>query len=119
MEKVKTIAMLHCIIVLYSLSGIFSKLAGKEKIFSIRFILCYLLVILALAIYALLWQQIIKKINLTMAFANKAVTVFWGILWGTLFFGEKIKITQIIGAILVIVGVVLFSFADGDEVVRK
>ena len=68
-----------------------------------------------LAVYALGWQQIIKRLPLTTAFANKAVTVVWGIVCGALFFGEAITPGKLAGAALIIGGVVLFVKADGEE----
>lgn len=66
-------------------------------------------------VYALGWQQVIKRMPLTTAFANKAVTIVWGIIWGIVFFHEAISIGKIIGAFLVIIGVVLFSYSDEKE----
>ena len=39
--------------------------------------------LLALVTYAAGWQQVIKHLPLTTAYANKAVTVVWGILAGS------------------------------------
>ena len=52
---------------------------------------------------------------LTLAYANKAVTVIWGMVWGVLFFGESITVTKAIGAVVVIFGVVLYSFEDNKK----
>ena len=62
------------------------------------------------------WQQIIRVLPLTTAFANKAVTTAWGLLWGLLFFHEQITIGKIVGVALVISGVILFSAADTEAV---
>lgn len=72
-------------------------------------------VFLILAVYAIGWQQIIKRLPLTTAFANKAVTVVWGIVWGALFFDEAISLGKLLGAALIIGGVVLFVKADEEE----
>lgn len=79
---------------------------------SFRFCLYYGCIILLLGIYAVGWQQIIKHLPLTTAFANKAVTVVWGIIWGCAFFHEMITPGKVIGAVLVIMGVVLYAYAD-------
>lgn len=68
-----------------------------------------------MGIYAVGWQQIIKYLSLTTAFANKAVTIVWGIIWGILFFHETITVGKLLGAILVIVGVILFVSSDKGE----
>ena len=62
------------------------------------------------------WRQIIRVLPLTTAFANKAVTTAWGLLWGLLFFHEHITIGKIVGVALVISGVLLFSAADPEAV---
>ena len=61
------------------------------------------------------WQQVIKHLPLTTAYANKAITVVWGILLGFLLFGESITLRQFIGAAVIIVGIVLFVRADNEE----
>ena len=68
-----------------------------------------------LGLYAIGWQQIIKRLPLTTAFANKAVSVVWGIIWGCLIFKESITIGKVIGAILVVSGVVLYAYSDNDK----
>ncbi len=114
-SKLKVIFLLHLLLVVYSLSGILSKKAGGEAFLSPRFCLFYGGVILLLALYALCWQQIIKRLPLTTAFANKAVTVVWGIIWGALFFRESVTPGKVIGAAVVVVGVVLFALSEGKD----
>lgn len=114
-NKVKTIFLLHLMLMIYSASGICSKLAAGQPFLSFKFCLYYGLIILLLGFYAIGWQQIIKRLPLTTAFANKAVTVIWGIIWGVVFFREPVTTGKIIGAVLVIAGVVLFAVADADK----
>lgn len=109
---VGTIAGLHILLVLYSLSGICAKLAAGFPFISPGFLLCYGGMILILGLYALGWQQVIKHLPLTFAYANRAVTVVWGIIWGILFFGEELSPLKTLGAIIVLAGVVLFTTSD-------
>ena len=83
----------------------FSKLAAQNDFLSIKFCLFYGISILILGVYAILWQQVLKRFSLTTAFFNKAVTIIWGMLWGILFFKETITLNMIIGAIIVLIGV--------------
>lgn len=106
-NKKKILILLHILLLIYSLLGICSKLAAQEEFLSFKFCLFYFVVILNLGIYAICWQQIIKRLPLVTAFANKAITVAWGILWGMLFFHEKITVNKVIGAVIIIVGIVL------------
>ena len=102
-------------LMIYSMSGICSKKAAGVPFLSIQFCFYYGVIILLLAFYAVGWQQIIKRLPLTTAFANKAVTVVWGIIWGFVFFHEAITISKIVGAVLVIVGVVIYAYADQGD----
>ena len=77
-------------------------------VLSLKFILCYGALLFIMFVYAIGWQQIIKRLPLTMAYANRAVTIVWGIIWGLLFFNEKLNVGKIIGAVIVIAGVLLY-----------
>lgn len=114
-NKIGIIIILHLMLMIYSLSGICSKKASESQFLSPQFFLYYGIIILLLGFYAIGWQQIIKRIPLTTAFANKAVTIVWGLVWGAVFFGERITAGKIIGALLVIAGVVLFAFSDSQD----
>ncbi|MEG1366687.1 MAG: EamA family transporter [Oscillospiraceae bacterium] len=114
MKNIKTYVLLHVLMLLFSFSPICAKLAGQEKFLSFNFILFYGLVIVILGIYAILWQQVIKRMPLTTAYANKAITVVWGMLWGMLIFGESITVQKLIGAAIIIAGVVLYATSDKE-----
>ena len=83
-----------------------------SELLSIKFFLLYGGIVLILGIYAIVWQQIIKYMPLSTAYANKAITVVWGILWGVLFFQETVSWNMIIGAIVVIIGVIIVVTSD-------
>ncbi len=72
---------------------------------SAAFCLLYGMVVLLLILYAVFWQQIIKELPLIIAYANKAVTVVWGIVWGTLIFKEQMSFWKITGAVVIVIGV--------------
>ena len=103
---------LHILLFVYSFGGIFSKLAGREKFFSFKFCLFYGIIILILGIYAIAWQQILKRFDLSTAFCNKAVTIIWGMILGFVFFDEVVTWNMILGAVIVIIGVVMVVKSD-------
>lgn len=111
-SKIKALCLAHIMFMIFSISSIFSKKAAGEPFLSVKFCLYYAVVIAILGFYAIAWQQIIKRLSLSMAYANKAVTVLWSMLWGFLFFQESITIGKIAGIILVIIGIILFAMAD-------
>ena len=111
----KTLLVLHALLVLFSTSGIFSKLASGYPFLSLGFILCYGGMVCVLGVYAIGWQQVIKRVPLTTAYANRAVTVVWGIVWGALLFGESITWQKVLGALVVLAGVALYALAGDDD----
>ena len=114
-KVIKVLIALHLLLLFYTLSGILSNTAAGFPALSLEFILLYGGMLFVLFVYAIGWQQIIKRLPLTVAFANKAITVVWGMLWGVLIFHESVNIGMIIGAILVIGGIVLYSMSDTTE----
>ena len=114
-RKIKSFVALHAVLMVYSLSGICSKLAAEERFMSKSFIVLYGMLIVLLGIYAVCWQQILKWIPLTTAFSNKAVTVIWGLVWGVLFFHEHVTMGKVVGILLVAFGIVVYALSDKEE----
>ncbi|MGN6711789.1 transporter [Anaerocolumna jejuensis] len=114
-SKLKIFFLMHLLLMVYSMSGICSKKASNTIFLSGKFCLYYATIILLLGIYAVGWQQIIKRLPLTTAYANKAITVVWGLIWGVVFFNESITVGKVIGAVLVIIGVIIYAKVDGDK----
>lgn len=104
---IKTFAVLHFILLLYSFVGVFMKKAFQCDFLSVYFIMFAGLAVLFLGIYAILWQQVLKKLPLTVAFTNKAICIAWGMLWGALFLGDAVTWYKIAGSLIVFAGVVL------------
>lgn len=112
--NIKTYLLLHIILFGFSLSSVCSKVAAKQEFLSFKFILFYGLVLFILFVYAIAWQQVLKRLPLVTAYANKAVTVIWGLVFGLVFFQEKITVQKVIGAVIIILGVYLIV-SDGEE----
>ena len=68
-----------------------------------------------MGIYAVGWQQAMKRLPLTVAYANKAVTVVWGMFWGSICFNEPITAGKLAGSLLVILGVVCYAAGEGKD----
>jgi drug/metabolite transporter (DMT)-like permease len=110
---------LHLGLLLLSFSGVFSKYAANEVFLSFRFFLFYGGMLAILFVYALLWQQILKRMKLTTAYYNKAITIVWGVLWGKLFFDEDITMNMVIGGIIVFIGIYFVISSDVDDGNKK
>jgi len=112
-RKRKDYIFLHVVLLLYSLTTVLSKTASSKS--GIGFLICYAGVLTCLGVYAILWQIVLKKFPLSIAFANKAIVVIWGMVWGLLLFDEAITICKAIGAIVIIIGIVCVVSDDGEK----
>ena len=101
----KVILCLHLILFLYSLESVCSKMAAAQEMFSFKFFLFYGLVLFFLFFYALAWQRILKYMPLTVAYANKGITIIWGMIWGAVLFNEAITLKTIIGGAIILAGI--------------
>ena len=107
--SIRDILLLQIIVVIYTLSGVAGKFASGYGFLSPGFILCYGIEILILGVYAVLWQQIIKRFDLSIAYCNRAFAVCWSFLWGVLLFGEHVKPLNIVGIVIVLAGILLVN----------
>lgn len=110
--NIKTLLALHLLLMVYSVSGICSKLAANQSFLSLKFCIYYIAIIALLGFYAVGWQQIIKRLPLTTAFSNKAITVVWGIIWGKLFFEELVTPKNLLGAVMIVTGIILYAHEE-------
>ena len=105
----KDILLLQGVVIIYTMSGVAAKFASSNDFLSFKFILFYGTEICILGIYALLWQQIIKKIDLSVAYANRAMSLLWSMVWAILFFHESITLQNIVGVFIVLIGTMIVN----------
>lgn len=105
LNRIGLFMFLHVTFCIYSLVSVFSKLAAGQSKMDAYFWIYYGIVLFLLAIYAILWQQCLKRMSLITAYSNKSVTIVWGLVWGKLLFKETITLSQIIGALIIGIGV--------------
>lgn len=110
----KDILILQGIIIIYTLSSIFAKVASGQADL-IGFFLFMGLEFFCLAVYALFWQQAIKKIELSVAYANRAMVLLWSMIWAVVIFHDKITVQNIVGIVLVIAGTFLINTEKEEE----
>lgn len=105
------LVLLHVSLLFSSLSGVCSKMASgyMDRIFSVPFLFWFGLVFVIMFGYAIVWQQVLKRMPLTIAYANKPVTLIWGIVWGYLIFGEEITWNMFLGAAVIFAGIYLVT----------
>ena len=113
--RIVDILQLQAVVMIYSINTVVAKLVSGQPFLSMKFILLYGLEFAVLGVYAICWQQMIKKFELSIAYANKAMTLLWSLLWSVLLFGAKITPAQIIGVVLVILGTVIINSEEATE----
>ena len=111
-NKIKYYLIIICAKIIYSLTSIFSKLASREIFLSKNFCIYYLVIILVLGIYAVMWQQALKHIDLSVAMLFKPISLVLIVIWAYLFFRETVSLKMIIGILFILAGIVLVGNCD-------
>ena len=112
---IKNIIILQIIIAFYTLSSVVSKFASGEDFLTFKFVLFYGIEIVILGVYAIFWQQIIKKFEISVAYANKAMALLWSMLWAIVFFHEEITVKNVIGVVIVIIGTLIVNSDESNH----
>ncbi|MDE7311760.1 MAG: transporter [Eubacterium sp.] len=104
MKDKKKYAILFFSFLIYSVSSVCAKLAAKQDVLS-GTVLFLMLEMVCLGIYALVWQQILKKFALVTAIAGKGSVVIFNLVWSVWIFKETVTFSNLIGAAIIIVGI--------------
>lgn len=112
---IKDILFLQLVIMIYTGSSIAAKFAAAQELLSLKFCLFYGIEFLILGIYAVCWQQIIKKFELSIAYANRAMVIVWSMLWAVLIFKDTITLQNILGIALIVIGTVIVNKDTKEE----
>jgi len=108
MNNIYRFILLYGAFLVYSLVAVLAKIAAKQSslIATAVFAGCE---IICLGIYALLWQQVLKRFSLITAIANKGCVIIYNLFWAWLLFNELITLTNIVGSIIIVFGIILVS----------
>ena len=117
MKKIRfrQILVLQLVVIIYTFSSIIAKVASGTEPFSLQFILFYGADVAVLGIYALLWQQMIKRFPLSVAYANRSMALCWSLLWSILIFGNEVTPQNLAGILLVIAGTWIVNSDDSGK----
>lgn len=100
---------------LYSLASVVAKSSAGHPLLSGTSILRFFLVLIILGSYAALWQISLKMSKLSMAYMCRGSLVILAMLWANLLFHETITRNNVIGALLVISGIIMFAYNSKPE----
>lgn len=110
-NKISDFIVLYAGFVVYSFASVLAKYASVQNSFGLT--AAYLIgEVVVLGVYAIFWQQALKRFPLVVAMSNKGVTVIFSLIWSALLFREEITIVNIVGALIILLGIGMVS-ADG------
>ncbi|MBQ9685556.1 MAG: EamA family transporter [Oscillospiraceae bacterium] len=92
-------------VVIYSFADICAKLASAHPFLTLPYVLWIGTEVLVLGVYALCWQQIIKKVDISVAYSNRAAAIVWTTLWAALVFHEHISVQNVLGIGILFAGI--------------
>lgn len=99
---------LYFAFLIYSASSVCAKMAALQ-IVPEKMILFLCLEIGCLAVYAFIWQQVLKKFTLVTAMASKGSVIIFNLIWSVCLFHETITVYNVAGAVIVIGGICIVS----------
>jgi drug/metabolite transporter (DMT)-like permease len=106
--------MLQGVVVIYTISSLMSKKASASEGDLTKFLFWFGLEFVVLGVYAILWQQMIKRFELSIAYANRSMAVVWSMVWAVVFFHDTITVKNIVGVVLVVVGTIIVN-GEGEN----
>lgn len=111
-ERGKILILLALSLVIQSFSSVFIKYAGLYETLSKEFLIFYGLAIGCLGIYAIMWQFLLELLPLTTAYLRKGILYILILIWSVILFREQITVYNIIGSIIIIVGISLHGMDE-------
>lgn len=94
---------------LYACVTLFTKYAAQQEFMSKPYCLALCGAIGVMGMYAICWQQVLKRIDLSTAYMFKGTSLIFVILLAYALFGEAITMMNIIGAIVILLGIILYA----------
>lgn len=94
---------------LYAFQTVFTKLASGCEFLSLGYIGYVACAVAVLGLYAVIWQQIIKRVPISDAYMFKGSVLIFVLIISAAVFGEHITVNNMIGAALIVGGIVLNS----------
>ena len=94
---------------LYACVGICTKMAAMSEPLSWPYLLWFIGAVGIIGAYAVLWQQVLRRVELSTAYMFKGTTLIFTMLIAALFFGESITVMNIIGSVIIVTGITLLA----------
>ncbi len=96
---------------IYACTSICTKMASRQEMMTWPYFIWIVGAVGVMGVYAVLWQQVIARMPLSTAFMFKGTSLIFVLLISALLFGEVITLKNVIGSVVIIIGIVLFAKA--------
>ena len=96
---------------IYACTSICTKMASRQEMLSWPYLFWIAGAIGVMGVYALLWQQILARMPISTAYMFKGTSLIFVLMFSALLFSEAITLNNVIGAMIVIIGIILFAKA--------
>lgn len=96
---------------IYACTSICTKMASRQEMLSWPYLFWIAGAIGVMGVYALLWQQVIARMPLSTAYMFKGTSLIFVLMISALLFGESITLNNVIGAVIIIIGIIFFAKA--------
>ncbi len=106
---IKDYLFLYAAFAIFSLNSIMSKLASGYPLLSLPFLFFYGASIGILLVYAVIWQKVLKRFELTVAYSNKPVVTLLEMVWGVVLFRDPLTWNMFLGAAIILLGIWLVA----------
>ena len=113
--KIGKLISLITVNLLYAIVLILNRMASIYAPLSLGYVFMLSISVIVLAIYAISWQQIIKRMPISDAYMFKGTSIVFVLLLSAWLFEEIITWQNIIGSTIIILGIALFAKADKES----
>lgn len=105
----KQVLALLGIFLLYALEPIAAKMTSLQEWTTLPFWLGFGAILGILGLYAILWQQLLKRIQLSVAYMFRGSTLIYVMVLSAIILGESITMYNCLGAVMIVSGIILYS----------
>ena len=109
----RPLLLLQVMLIIFSLAGALIKVAAeawsRSGFWSSGVLVALAGAVALLALYAVGWQKILQRLPLTVAYFNRGLAVFWGLLWSAVIFAEPLTFFNILGTAVIFAGLALVN----------
>ena len=112
-NKYSTLVLLHISSFIFSFSGVITKYMGMQikakALFSLKMFLLLVGLGSIYIVYAYIWQYVLKKMTLSIAYLIKSTVIIWSMIWSILIFDQQLTLMNIIGIVCIMMGIVILQ----------